>query len=232
MKILTWATTLAAGILVGIGCLRAAEAEPAAKNALVAGSPNYCDHFESILKPLGFKVVKIDKDNGEKNWKDKGYVLPAFEELKKYDLVVICPLANLLAGNKNDVVQYVNNGGTIFFLYNSLGATRAKSKELGYGICGFDGIKAVHLTPYPKAGNMKHNLKYAGKMGSKEVEQSLLYTEYATDLVDAEALLVNKDKPGMALATISRSGKGQFLFYGAENIDIVKDILKVAGFAK
>lgn len=224
--------TLAAGILLGIGNLWAEETAPAMKNALVVGSPNYCAQFKQVLSQMGFKTVGIDKDNGEKNWKAKGYVLPNFDELKKYDLVVICPLANLLAGNKNDVVQYVNNGGTVFFLYNSLGNTKAKTGELGYGICGFDGIKAVHLTPYPKAGNMKHNLKYTGKMGEKELEVTRLYTEYATDLMDAEALLVNKDKPGIALATIAKSGKGQFLFFGSEDNGIFKDILKVAGLVK
>ena len=232
MKILTWVTTFAAGILLGTGSVSAEETATAAKNALLVGTPNYCGHFESVLKPLGFNVVKIDKDNGEKKWEERGSVLPKFEELKKYDLVLVCPLSNLLAGSKNDIVQYVNNGGTIFFLYNSLGTTKAKTKELGYGICGFDGITPVHLKPYPKAGNMKHNLKYAGKMGSKEFEKEYLYTEYATDLVDAEALLVNKDKPGMALATMSKSGKGLFLFYGAEDVDIVKDILKTAGLVK
>lgn len=203
-----------------------------APKALVVGTPNYSAMFEAWLNPLGYTVTKLDQDNGLKNWKEKGYVLPKIDQLRQYKLIVICPLINTVASCKEDIVQYIKDGGNYIILYNSLMQTRDKTGDLGYGICGFDKLSQINLKPYPQSGDMLHKLVYTPKLGKKKFEKKYLLTYYAGDLIDAEPLIVNPELKGMALATVTKVGKGQFIFYGGENKEIFLDILAACGLSK
>ena len=202
------------------------------EKALIVGTPNYC-HIYSTWLQNDFVCSRIDKDNGEKVWKNKGYILPKYDKLKEYKLVVICPCINTLPVNKNDIIEYVKNGGNIYYGYNSLEGTFMRSKELGYGICGFDKLTPVHLRPYPKAGSMTHNLVYTKEMGKeRSFQKKILYSVYASDLIDAVPLVVNADKKGMALACVAKYGKGQFIYFGGEDHQIFMDIMKKCGLSR
>ena len=202
------------------------------EKALVVGSPNYCAKFSQLLKN-DFSCTNHSTKNGEKSWHKQGYALPEYKELKQYKLVVICPLANTLAGNQKDVVEYVKNGGSIYFGYNSLESMFQKSKNLGYGICGFDKLTPVHLKPYPKAGVMTHKLSYTKEMNRKrDFEKKMLYSVYAGDLIDAVPLVENPEKKGLALACVARYGKGQVIYFGGEDHGIFMDIMKKCGLCK
>lgn len=221
------------GILFGIGIFASLFGAPDAPKALVVGTPNYCASFaEGWLKPLGYSVTKLDQNNGLKTWKEKGYVLPKIDQLRQYKLIVICPLINTVPASKADIVQYIKEGGNFAILYNSLMQTRDKNGDLGYGICGFDKLSQINLKPYPQAGDMLHKLEYTPKLGTKKMEKKYLVTYYAGDLIDAEPLVVNPDLKGMALATVTKVGKGQFIFYGGEDKTIFWDILKACNLAK
>lgn len=223
-------TVFAVALMVITGALSTFGA-PKAK-ALVVGTPNYCATYSQWLSK-DYTCTKLNKDNGMKAWKDKGYLLPKFEELKQYKLVVICPLINTLAANKKDIVEYVKNGGNIYYGYNSLEATMHKTKEIGYGISGFDKLTPVFLRPYPKSGSMLHKLSYTKAMKKeKTFQKKMLYSVYAGDLIDAEALVVNPDKKGMALACVAAYGKGKFIYYGGEDHGVFMDIMRVCGLCK
>ena len=202
------------------------------KKALVVGSPNYCATFTQLLKK-DFQCTALDRKNGAKAWKDQGYTLPKYEELKQYALVVICPLANTTAENKEDIVTFVKEGGSIYYGYASLEWTFQKTKELGYGICGFDKVSAQCLRPYPKSGNMTHKLVYTKEMGKeRSLTKKWLYSVYAGDLVDAVPLVENPELKGLAVACVAKYGKGQFIFFGGEDHSIFMDIMKKCGLCK
>ena len=212
-------------------CVTSVFAAPADK-ALVVGTPNYCATFSQLLGK-DFVCTSLSTKNGEKVWNKQGYALPAGDQLKQYKLIVICPLANTLAENQKDVVEYVKNGGSIYFGYNSLETMFLKSKNLGYGICGFDKVTAVHLKPYPKAGVMTHTLSYTKEMGQeKTFRKKMLYSVYAGDLIDAVPLVVNPELKGMAIACVAKYGKGQVIYFGGEDKNIFMDIMKKCGLCK
>lgn len=202
------------------------------EKALVVGTPNYAATYSQWLSK-DFICTKLDKNNGAKAWKDKGYILPKFEELKQYKLVVICPLANTLAVNKKDIVEYVKNGGNIYYGYNSLDTTKMKTKEIGCGISGFDKLAPEFLKPYPKSGKMLHKLTYTkGMKKARSFEIKALYSVYAADLVDAEALVVNPEKKGFALACAAPYGKGKFIYFGSEDYTTFMDVMRACGLCK
>ena len=201
--------------------------------ALVIGSKTYTDTFAVWLGMKGYSVDKSTQKNTEKEWKRQGYVVPGGEELSKYKLVVITPLANVESGHTETIVNYVKNGGIFMMNYDALNGTHERTKEFGFGICGFDKIKQQFLRPYPKAGPMTHKFKYTGKMGKKhEFEIKTLMTYYASDLVDAEPLIVNEAFPGLAIATVTQFDKGKFIYFGSENRQCFYDIIDACAPAK
>lgn len=219
---------LGLGVFVCGFCMHADGAE----KALVVGTPNYCVMFQEWLRPMGYNVTKLDHDNGMKTWKEKGYKLPGIDQLRQYKLIVICPLISTVTADEAAIVQYIKDGGNFIILYNSLNTVREKTKSMGYGICGFDKLTQKHLHPYPKAGEMLHKLEYTPKMGNKKFERKHLIAFYAEDLIDAEPLIVNPEIPGGAFATVTKVGKGQFIFYGGENRETFLDILTACGLGK
>ena len=212
-----------------------ASADEPMEKALVVGDKGYCSFYSNMLKKQ-FVFTVIDKDNGEKVSAKRGYILPKFEELKQYKLIILNQFGITLDENRQDLIDYVKNGGTIYSSYLSGISTmsRSKFKEPGYGIAGFKKYVTVHLTPYPKAGPMVHNLVYTKDMKkAKEFQFKTLYTVYAGELTDAVPLVVNPEKKDLALACVAKCGKGQFIYNGCTDLhDLCKDILTACGVIK
>ncbi len=223
-------------ILACLSCMGAAmlsATEPASpKTALVMTGKKYFESWlKPMLKPTGLVMTQYDLRSDSKKWKEQGFVFPKYDELKKYDLVIIQG-GNLLKEAKTDFIKYLENGGTIFMIYTSLPITKEKTGELAFGVGGFDGIKAIHEVPYTQKVKLKHPLKYTKKMGQeREFVYETVYTVYATDLVDAKALVENADNPELVSVCVAKVGKGQFIYSATEETRILIDTLKYAGLA-
>ena len=206
------------------------------EKALIVDEERPAKNYASMLRK-DFVCTCITKDNGEKESRKRGYVLPKYEELKQYKFIVLGNFTSTLDENKQDIIDFVKNGGTVYASYLSLQNTCSKAQEkvVGYGICGFKKLRSVHLTPYPKAGPMEHDLVYTKEMGTeKEFKCKLLYTNYAGELTDAVPLVINREKEGLALVCVAKYGKGQFIFNGAPALPggVLMDVLKKCGICK
>lgn len=158
--------------------------------------------------------------------RDKASTLPATAKLKEYALVLIDDNAVLVPQDKEKVVAYIKGGGIFMPLARCLHQLYQRTKEVGYGICGFDKIEMVFLTPYPKAGPMEHKLSYTKSMKKKrDFTQKIHFAYYASDLIDAVPLVVNKDWKNKAYVTSTAYGKGKFIFCGTALRHIVKDVI-------
>ena len=212
-----------------------ASADEPMEKVLIAGDKNYCGYYSNMLKKQ-FACTVIDKDNGEKDWKKKGYILPKFEELKQYKMIILSQFCTTLDVNRQDLIDYVKNGGTIYSSYQSgiFSMTRSQLKEPGYGIAGFKKYTGVCLTPYPKSGHMTHNLVYTKEMKkTREFQFKTLYAVYAGELTDAVPLVVNPEKKDLALACVAKCGKGQLIYNGStDESELFFDILKACGVIK
>lgn len=65
----------------------------------------------------------------------------------------------------------------------------------------------------------------------REFVYETVYTVYATDPVDAKALVVNTENPELVSVCVEKVGKGQFIYSGTEEIRILIDPLKYAGLS-
>lgn len=123
-------------ILVCLSCMGGAmlpAAETASpKTALVmTGKKHFESWLKPMLKPTGLVMTQYDLRSDSKKWKEQGIIFPKYDELKKYDLVLIQG-GNLLKEAKADFIKYLENGGTIFMIYTSLPITKEKNGRTGF----------------------------------------------------------------------------------------------------
>ena len=212
-----------------------ASADEPMEKALIVGDKGYCKTYSGLLKKQ-YVCTAIDKENEEKDWKKKGYILPKFEELKQYKLIILALFTSTLDENRQDLIDYVKNGGTIYSIYLNVTDTVRKSqfKEPGFGIAGFKKLVPMHLTPYPQAGDMTHNLSYTKAMGKeKSFQMKSRYSVYAGELTDAVPLVVNSEKKDLAPVCVAKYGKGQFIYNGTtDRAELFTDIMKACGILK
>lgn len=213
----------------GIGNTLHAQAQ---KTLLAVGTKNDADNFSNWVKTLGIAAESWAQPVDPK--KPSHLRLPPAETLKKYDMVVLV-YGQLTKESKEAYLAYVNGGGKFLWCYNSLEGTKWNTGELGFGTTGFDGIIADCHTPYNPAKPVEVTVKlqYAPDFcGGKERSASFVYSNFAIDLMDAKALIFNKEKPERALATVAVSGKGQVYFHGLGTRDDIQALFRYAGLIR
>jgi len=202
---------LAGSIILGIG--KKASAKDM-KDFLIIGSQAVTAGWKNKLEELGLYVEVITKSDEK-----KGLILPSYEELKKYDALMLVPFSTPSKESKQDLSQFIENGGVLFWWYD--GPVRAKrlGAEWSFKILGFDSYKASHHIPYDQKTPKENKLRYASsKWGNTETisKYSSVYTIFATDLFEAKPVVVDVDNPERAFITVRDLGKGKAVFCGGE----------------
>ena len=210
---------LTGSIILGIGEKASAKDM---KDFLIIGSA--AKNWSDRLKGLGFNInVEVNTRYDLK----KGIILPSYEELKKYDVLMLIPHSSLQKSEQN-LLRFIENGGVLFWWYSGPGRTKRLNGNWPFKMLGFDAYKIVQgardldkrITP------VEHNLKYASnKWGEGIIIKATATTYfYATDLFEAEAVVVDADNPERALVTVRNLGKGKVIFCGAWGPDLIGPI--------
>lgn len=186
-----------------------------ANSILFIGSAQQSRHLGSTLR------LPADEFHNSNLTDQKNHFLPPADcDLTQYGTIVIAPLSAVSPQAEKSLTDYVHAGGNLVWLYDSIQRTLNAGGGLGFGLPGFDGYIASHHVPYDQKTTKRHQLRFSNAKWGEDVLPPLntIYCLFATDLIDAEAIVVDQEHPEHALLSVSRQGKGQVFFCGVSTL--------------
>ncbi|MFA6929053.1 MAG: hypothetical protein WCT05_01920 [Lentisphaeria bacterium] len=190
-------------------------AESSSGTLFFIGPANFNQHLASLLKLPSGGCKSSSLTNTAKH-----YLLPEASELLDCGVIVISPMTAVSPLARPVLTQFVEQGGKLVWLYDSIRRTWDAGGGLGFELTGFDGYLASHHEPYDQKTAKKHRLAYASKKwGDTPLAPfETVFCLFATDLIDAEAIIVDQDHPERALLCVSTQGKGNVFFCGTTSL--------------